>query len=49
MGSGAFPAVGLAVAVSLIQLALSIPVIRGMREKWEGKPFSFAVTSTQVN
>ena len=46
MGSGAFPAVGLTVAVALIQLALSIPIIRGMRGMWESKPFSFAITSS---
>lgn len=48
MESGAFPAVGLAVVVALIQLALSIPIIRGIRGMWESKPFSFAITSSQV-
>jgi hypothetical protein len=45
MGIGVFPAVGLMVAVSLIQIALSAPIIRGLKGRWEGRTFSFAVAS----
>ena len=45
MGGGALHAVGAVVAVSLVQLALSLPIFRGMKGKWERRPFSFAATS----
>jgi len=46
MGSGAFPAASLTVAVSLIQIALSAPILRGLRGRWEGRGFSFAVAGS---
>jgi hypothetical protein len=46
MGSEALPAVVLTVAASLLQIALSIPILRGLRGRWKGKGFSFAVAGS---
>ena len=45
MGSGALHAVGAVVAVSLVQMALSLPIFRGMKGKWERRHFSIAATN----
>ncbi len=44
MGGGTFPSVSLTVSVSLIQIALSFPIFRGTKGRWEKTPFSFATT-----
>jgi hypothetical protein len=46
MGSGVFPAVGLMATASLLQIAFSIPILRGLRSRWKGKGFSFAVAGS---
>jgi hypothetical protein len=38
------PVVYAIVAVSLVQAAASIMMLRGVREKWRGASFAFAIT-----
>jgi len=45
MGSATFPAVCTVLAVSLIQLALAVPVYGSLRQKWEREPFSYVRVS----
>ncbi len=45
MRGGTFPSFSLTVSVSLIQIALSFPIFRGTKGRWEKTPFSFATTS----
>lgn len=49
MGSVTFPAVCVVIVVSLIQLALAVPVYRSLRQKWERKLFSYAMVGSQAS
>ncbi len=45
MGGDARYMVGAVVAISLVQLSLSLPIFRGMKGKWVRRAFSFAATN----
>jgi len=45
MGSEEF-SVSLTIAVSLIQIALSAQILRGLKGRWESRSFSFAVAGS---